>query len=276
MEKNTYIKLLECYYDIEDGTLIRLGYGEGNDTLRLAIGKRRNRFIENIDAKYLYLIVYQRVDEEFGEYRFREYRKYDPQIIDGEYVIDVQALLKELDLSYRELDSKEFSRTRKFEKVSPSDSIYPYAYGYYRYYKESNAHFISMNYCKNSFMIGNREVHGIYGKIFNDDKESFKFLMEACEKEIQMDVDDFTKFLETARCMNSLDIVSGDVSIGKEEYGDLWTYVAWLENGEEEERVTYRVDLKEKNAGVILYNMWKCTDYQQYQNLITKIKFLGL
>ena len=100
--------------------------------------------------------------------------------------------------------------------------------------------------------------------------------METCEKKIEMDEDSFIKFLEIAKCMNVFSISSGDVAIEKNSYGDLWTYKAWLENDGSEEYVTYSTELKERNAGVILYNLWKCRDYEQYKNLVTKMKFLGL
>jgi len=276
MKKKTFIKLLSCYYAIEDGTRIDLGYREGKDTLHLEIGKRRNRVIENIDAKYLYLVIYKRGDDE-DTYIFSEYRKYKPQFIDGEYVMDLQLLLKEYQLNYRELDSKEFSRTKKFEKLIPCESICPYGYRVYRkYWLDIDVYYTNIDYCKNTFYIGDAEVSGVVAETFNDEADSFKLIKESCEKKTTMTLENFTEFLNDARYMNYVQISCGNATIRKEHYGYWWTYSAWLENDGEEEHVSYDIDLKNENAGLILYRMLNCTDYKKYNNLICKMKMIGI
>ncbi len=276
MKKNTYMRLLSGYYAFEDDIRIELGYAEGNDTLRLAIGPRRNRLMENIDVNYLYLLVFKREEGEFG-YSLQEYRKYEVEPMEREYVIDLQTLLKDLQLNYRELDSKEFSRTKKFEKRTSSECIYPYAYRHYRKcWMDIGVYFIDADYCRNAFFIGDREVCSIGGETFSDDADAFKFLMESCEKKTKMTIDDFSEFLKDARYMNFLQINFDGAKIKKSNYSDVWSYEAWVEKGDEKELVTYSIDSKNEKAGVILYRMLSCTEYEQFNNLVSKIKMLGL
>jgi hypothetical protein len=276
MKKNIYDRLVSCYYDIEEDTHIVLAYREGNDTLRLVIGKRRTRLIENVDANFLYFRLQGGFESIYCENDCRKYWKYEPQLIGGEFVIDLRVVLSELNLSYRELDSKEFSKTAKFEKKVPCNYIYPYAYGYDKLMPIFMGFLISIEYCKNAFIIGNKEVRHISGFMRTEDEKKISFLTESYEKKTNMDMDDFVKFIEVAKYMDNVTITCEDVTISKDTISGPWCYQARIENDKEEEFVTHNIDLKNEKAGVILYNMLMCTNYQQYKNLVYKIEMLGL
>ena len=102
-------------------------------------------------------------------------------------------LLKELQLNYRELDSNEFSKIKKFEEPSQSESIYPYAYGYHKYLDYANTDLIDINYAKGACWIGDTEVNALYGELCTNNRDAYKYFMTTCEKKSKMGVEEFTE-----------------------------------------------------------------------------------
>lgn len=282
--KKSYVRLISTYFAVDDGKLVRLGYREGNDTIRLVIGEKRERYIRDVDVKHMYLITFDRGtygDTSYSHVVFSnvtDYRKYKPQMIDGEYVVDIPDCLESLGLTFRELDSKEFRRTKKFEANMELGELCSNAYiDYRRVYGPYDVYDMELSYKKGGFVIGDVDISHIYCRMHNPDSDISKLLRNSKSKKLSMDSVDFKTYIK-----EFTDYVQfGNFEISWEHghlgrYSGEWHYCGiFQEDGEiKEERL--RITRKDAHMATKLFGIIQCKSQKDYQNLISKLKLMGV
>ena len=274
MKKVCYMRVLSKYYEIENNTNIRLGYREGKDKIHLVIGKRRDRYIENADAKYLYIVRAEK--NEYDRYQVAEYQKIKATKVDDEYVIDVQKLLKKLKLNYRELDGKEFSKTKKYEGVMPGEAIYPYAFvAYDRSWADIEVNDIDLYYLKNAFKIGDTEIRHAFGRTFWRGAETLRFLFKSAEKKTSMDKDAFAEFINGTGEMEKFKLEWDCGSLEMDGMSE-WFYQGWFDCDGETKEVSLLFDEANDSTVAFLYKCIQFKKYEEFHNFEVKKKMLGV
>jgi len=264
--KTQYIRNLCCYYDVIGEKELGLGYQEGNDRLGLKIGRRRTRWIENIDIDFLYIVLNK--TNEFGNRFIYEYKKIEVEKVNDEYVIDVQKLLYEYHLLYELLDSRAFQKVKvleeeRYTELLISEEMCPYAYVIYDKGE--------VYYEKNAFHIGDVSIEYIRVCQFSSD-----IIHQSTKQKTTLDFNRFSQLI------NIVTRFSWDkknhIYTNKYDYmkRGTWYYHAYLDNNGEKKEVRETIRLGEKNALNLMYKYMQCKNYIEYSNLVNKIKLLGV
>ena len=273
-EKKQYVRDIGCYYKLEGEKRLELGYQEGADRLCIVIGKRRLLWMENIDATYLYLILWSK--NAYNRRIISEYKKIELEKVEDYYVMDVPKLLMEHQLTYEERDSKDFQRIKRLKsqiwiRELSSKEIYPYAYVQDR---NEGPSMIEAYYARNACYIGDVEISSIRGNSLFDNPQLRAFVKGSAEEKICMDLQAFKQLLEDCQDMETLRIhwsTKNYVLL----YDKAWYYHAWFHCDGEEREIKVKLNNNARERAFV-FGYIQCKEYSDYQKLESKRKLLGV
>lgn len=274
MKKLGYTRQISGYYKMNDEFRLDLGWHEGTEKIHLIIGQKRHRYLENADPKNLYVITYDVTDPDYK--KMIGYERCKAEVVEGEYTLDLQKLLTSLHISYEELDSKSFSRTKKYEKNVADINLYKYAYHTdSRFWMDIEVCSMGNLYCKNAFIVGDTPIHYMEGEAFGKDMLPFEMMKENCQKKMQISKTEFFALLEETKYMNRFFMEWEYGSIEK-IFNTKWVYQWYFPQEGKEGDITFIIKEDMENVHLLLYLYTQLSSYEELKKLEAKRKMLGV